>query len=116
MFIRIAILAAIASLTFAGSAKAENILCPPQDQTDERLGKWTGDYYGSLGEVSLSRQFVGDQEGAIIRCKRTIGSVHIMFQKRSCRIVPAGGKTEYTPYASMENVSCTIPLDLQTDT
>jgi hypothetical protein len=75
------LITALASFAFAVRGHAENIVCPPQNEIADGFGKWTGDYSGSLDEVSLSRQFLGEQEGAIIRCKREIGSMQIMFQK-----------------------------------
>jgi transposase len=81
----------LASFAFAVSGHAENIVCPPQNEIGDGFGKWIDDYSGSLDEVSLSRQFLGEQEGAIIRCKREIGSMQIMFQKKSCRLIPEGG-------------------------
>jgi hypothetical protein len=116
MPMRIAVAATVASFAFTVSARAEDILCPPERPMLDTFGKWTADYNGPLEEVWLSRQFMPDKEGAVIRCKRVIGSVEIMFQKRSCRIVPAGGKTEHTPYASAEEFSCKIPRSSLTDT
>jgi hypothetical protein len=117
MLIRVALTALALAVTV--SASAENIVCPPQNDIVANFDKWSADYSGSLDEVSLSRQFLKDQEGAIIRCKRTMGSVQIMFQKRSCRIVPGAGKRsnnavsqcggyclQSRPFVSAHNESC----------
>ena len=105
MLVRIAIAATTTSLGLT-SANAENILCPPERPMLDNFGKWTPDYGGPLEEVWLSRQFMPDKEDAVIRCKRVIGSVEIMFQKRTCRIIPGAGKSQVTPYASTEDTSC----------
>jgi hypothetical protein len=105
---KIALLAA--AILLPGAARAENIVCPPQNDIPAEFGKWSADYSGSLDEVWLTRQFLRDQEGAVVRCKRTIGSVQIMFQKKSCRIIPGVGKTEIIPSAnSEEDTLCRLP-------
>jgi hypothetical protein len=99
----------LASFGFTVSGHAENIVCPSQNEIADGFGKWTGDYSGSLDEVSLSRQFLRDQEGAVIRCKRTIGSMQIMFQKKSCRLIPEGGEAHSTSYGKQsEETSCKL--------
>jgi hypothetical protein len=87
-------------------AKAENIVCPPQNDFVASFDKWSPEYYGTLDEVRLSRQSLTDQEVAVIRCKRTTGSVQIMFQKKSCRIIPGLGNVQITPYGNPEDTFC----------
>jgi hypothetical protein len=89
-------------------SKAENIVCPPENDIAATFDKWTPDYAGSLNEVFLSRHFLKDQEGAMIRCKRTIGSVQIMFRKKSCRIVAGAGSAEISPHPSSEDTVCSL--------
>jgi hypothetical protein len=101
------VLVALTALTVT-CAKAENIVCPPQNDIVANFDKWSADYSGSLNEVWLSRQFLDGQEGAIIRCSRTIGSVQIMFQKRSCRIIPGAGKVQITPFGNTEDTECSL--------
>jgi hypothetical protein len=103
------VLAAFIAFTLT-CAKAENIVCPPQNDIVANFDKWSADYSGSLNEVWLSRQFLDGQEGATIRCSRTIGSVQIMFQKRSCRIIPGTGKVQITPYGNAEDTDCSLSL------
>jgi hypothetical protein len=107
------LITALASFAFTVSGHAENIVCPPQNEIADGFGKWTGDYSGSLDEVSLSRQFLGEQEeGAIIRCKREIGSMQIMFQKKSCRLIPEGGAAQSTSYGKQsEETICRLRRD-----
>jgi hypothetical protein len=106
------LITALASFAFAVRGHAENIVCPPQNEIADGFGKWTGDYSGSLDEVSLSRQFLGEQEGAIIRCKREIGSMQIMFQKKSCRLIPEGGAAQSTSYGKQsEETICRLRRD-----
>jgi hypothetical protein len=106
------LITAFASFAFTVSGHAENIVCPPQNEIADGFGKWTGDYSGSLDEVSLSRQFLGEQDGAIIRCKRTIGSMQIVFQKKSCR-----GAVQSTSYAKQsEETTCRLGRDNSTGT
>jgi hypothetical protein len=103
------LITALASFTFTVSGHAENIVCPPQNEIADGFGKWTGDYSGSLDEVSLSRQFLGEQEGAIIRCKRTTGSMQITFQKKSCHLIPEGGAAQSTSYGKQsEETTCRL--------
>jgi hypothetical protein len=108
MIVRLLIFAAMACLAFPIRGNAENIVCPPQNEMAEGFDKWTADYSGGLDEVWLSRQFLRDQEGAVIRCKRTIGSVQIMLQRKSCRAVPGAGKAETTPYGNSEDTVCKL--------
>jgi hypothetical protein len=103
------LITAFASFAFTVSGHAENIVCPPQNEIADGFGKWTGDYSGSLDEVSLSRQFLGEQEGAIIRCKRTTGSMQITFQKKSCHLIPEGGAAQSTSYGKQsEETTCRL--------
>jgi hypothetical protein len=108
MIDRLLVLSTLAFLDFIVPANAENIVCPPQNDIVANFDKWSADYSGPLDEVWLSRQFLKDQEGAIIRCKRTIGSVQIMLQKKSCRIIPGEGKVQITPYGNAEDSVCSF--------
>jgi hypothetical protein len=111
------LITALASFAFTVSGHAENIVCPPQNEIADGFGKWTGDYSGSLDEVSLSRQFLGEQDGAIIRCKRTIGSMQIVFQRKSCRLIPEGGAVQSTSYGKQsEETICRLGRDNSTGT
>ena len=86
------LITAFASFAFTVSGHAENIVCPPQNEIADGFGKWTGDYSGSLDEVSLSRQFLGEQEGAIIRCKREINANNV-----SKEILPSNSRGRRGP-------------------
>jgi hypothetical protein len=105
---RLLVPATLAFLAFTTRGNAENIVCPPQNDIVADFDKWSADYSGPLDEVWLFRQFLSDQEGAIIRCKRTMGSVQIMLQKKSCRIIPGAGKVESIPYGNEPVTSCSI--------
>jgi hypothetical protein len=88
-------------------ANAANIVCPPQNHIVSDFDKWSADYSRALAEVWLNRQFLKDQEGATIRCKRTLGSVQIMLREKSCRIIPGTGKVQTTPFGNAEETLCT---------
>ena len=108
----------IAWLVFLPSkGNAENIVCPPQYKIAEEPNKWSPDYVGLLEEVWLSRQFLKESEGAVIRCKRTIGSVEMFLLNKSCRIVSGGGKSSTTSYGTnTEDTACKMSISMLVET
>jgi hypothetical protein len=111
-----AFLGVLAFLAVPTDAAAENIVCPLQNEIGSEINKWLPDYGGLLEDVWLSRQFNGGREGAVVRCKRTIGSVQMILVNKSCRLVAAGGKSTTASFNTTEDTECKIPLALTADT
>jgi hypothetical protein len=117
MIFRYVFLAGFAFCLCSLSATAENIVCPLQNELSADINKWLPDYGGLLEDVWLSRQFNGNREGAVVRCKRTIGSVQMILVNKSCRIVSAGGESNTQSFGTAtEDTLCKIPLALTADT